>query len=412
MAAPKVIFQRGYTAITPQTAQETIAARVTALPVESRPLEHCIGAILRQDVYAERDNPPFDRVCMDGIAINSVVFDRGVRRFTIEATQAAGVPALTLATADNAVEVMTGAMLPRGTDSIIPLEEYDLAGSVVTLKPNATGARFRNVQLRGSDSEPGVPMLTSGTRLEAPEVAVVASAGLATVKVSREPKFMVISTGNELVEPGRPIEEHQVRRSNAYAVVAALRRRGFEHVGNDHIPDDENTLQARLERHLSTSDVLILSGGVSKGKFDLVPKVLKSVGVEEVFHQVAQRPGMPMWFGMGPGGQAVFGLPGNPVSTLVCLIRYVVPAMSVAMGARRVLPQPLPLAAPVKFHRAVAYFLPVSIQHDEHGHAGAVPRPPNGPGDFLALTKADGFVELPPRSESFPAGFVTSFYRW
>lgn len=385
---------------------------MTALPAESRPLERCIGAVLRQDVYAERDNPPFDRVCMDGIAINSAVLDRGVRRFTVEATQAAGAPAVTLAGADNAVEVMTGAMLPGGTDCIIPLEEYDLTDNIVSLKPNASGARFRNVQRRGSDSEPGVPMLTAGIRLGAPEIAVVASAGLATVEVSREPRFMVISTGDELVEPGQPIEEHQVRRSNAYAVVAALRRRGFERVANDHISDDEQTLHERLALHLSANDVLILSGGVSKGKFDLVPKVLKSLGVEEVFYQVAQRPGMPMWFGMAPGGRAVFGLPGNPVSTLVCLIRYVVPAMATAMGARRVVPEPLPLAAPVKFHRAVAYFLPVSVTYDARGHAGAVPRPPNGPGDFLALTKADGFVELPPRSESFPEGFVTSFYRW
>jgi len=349
---------------------------------------------------------------MDGIAINSAVFDRGIRRFTIEATQAAGAPALALAGAENAVEVMTGAMLPRGTDCIIPLEEYDVADNVVALKANASGSPFRNVQRRGADSEPGVPMLTAGTRLGAPEIAVVASAGLATVKVSREPRFMVISTGDELVEPGRPIEEHQVRRSNAYAVIAALRGRGFEQVANDHIVDDEKTLHEKLALHLSSSDVLILSGGVSKGKFDLVPKVLKGLGVTEVFYQVAQRPGMPMWFGMAPGGQAVFGLPGNPVSTLVCLIRYVVPAMAVAMGAPRLLPEPLPLAVPVKFHRAVAYFLPVSVRYNELGHAGAVPRPPNGPGDFLALTKADGFVELPPRSESFPEGFVASFYRW
>jgi len=385
---------------------------VTALPVEPRPLEHCIGAILRQDVYAERDNPPFDRVCMDGIAIQSSMLERGLRRFEIEATQAAGVPALTLSRAENAVEVMTGAMLPRGTDCIIPLEEYDLAGNVVSLKDNASGAPFRNVQRRGSDSEPGVPMLTAGTRLGAPEIAVVASAGLATVQVSREPRFMVISTGDELVDPGHPIEEHQVRRSNAYAVVAALRRRGFDRVANDHIPDDEDTLHERLRQHLSTSDVLILSGGVSKGKFDLVPKVLKKLGVAEVFYQVAQRPGMPMWFGMAPGGQAVFGLPGNPVSTLICLIRYVVPAMSVAMGAAPMPPEPLALATPVKFHRSLAYFLPVSVYYDDQGHAAAVPRPTNGPGDFLALTKADGFVELPPGTQEFPKGFVAGFYRW
>jgi len=339
---------------------------VTPLQVESRPLEQCIGAILRQDVYAERDNPPFDRVCMDGIAIQSSMLERGARRFEIEATQAAGAPALTLSRAENAVEVMTGAMLPRGTDCIIPLEEYDLAGNVVSLKENASGAPFRNVQRRGSDSEPGVPMLTAGTRLGAPEIAVV----------------------------------------------AALRRRGFDRVANDHLPDDEDTLYERLAQHLSTSDVLILSGGVSKGKFDLVPKILKSLGVAEVFYQVAQRPGMPMWFGTAPGGQAVFGLPGNPVSTLVCLIRYVVPAMAVAMGGARTLPEPLALATPVKFHRAMAYFLPVSIRYDDQGHAAAVPRPPNGPGDFLALTKADGFVELPPGTQEFPKGFIASFYRW
>jgi molybdopterin molybdotransferase len=307
---------------------------------------------------------------------------------------------------------MTGAMLPRGTDCVIPMEEYELADNIVSLKTGVVGPPHRNVQRRGSDSQPGVPMLTVGTLLGPPEIAVVASAGLASVQVSRQPRFMVISTGDELVEPGRPIEEHQVRRSNAYAVVAALRKRGFEQVGNDHILDDERRLRDRLALHLSERDVLILSGGVSKGKFDLVPKVLKSLGVDEVFYQVAQRPGMPMWFGVAPEGQAVFGLPGNPVSTLVCLIRYVVPAMASAMSARRVPPEPIALASPVKFHRSVAYFLPVSVRHDDLGHAAAVPQPPNGPGDFLALTASDGFVELPPRSEAFPQGFVASFYRW
>src|SRR4029077_19841682 len=146
------------------------------------------------------------------------------------------------------------------------------------------------------------------------------------------------------------------------------------HVLNDHILDDEKMLQERLGRHLSQHDALILSGGVSKGKFDLVPKVLKSLRVEEVFYQVAQRPGMPLWFGVGPGGQAVFGLPGNPVSTLVCLIRYVVPAMSAAMGARSRAPELVALAAPVKLNKTMAYFLPVSVQYDDLGHAVAAPR--------------------------------------
>ena len=393
-------------------AEEAIDSRVAPLPAESRPLEDCIGQVLRQDVYAERDNPPFDRVCMDGIAVDSTALAGGLRRFTIEATLAAGSPAIALSRAENAIEVMTGAMLPKGTDCIVPMEEYELAGDIVSLKPDIVGTPYRNVQRRGEDSHPGVPMLRAGTVLGAPEIAVVASAGLANVQVGRQPKFMVVSTGDELIEPGRPIEEHQVRRSNAYALVAALRRRGFEKVNNDHILDNERMLQDRLARHLSERDVLILSGGVSKGRFDLVPHALKNLGVEEVFYQVAQRPGMPMWFGIGPGGQAVFGLPGNPVATLVCLIRYVVPAMVAAMGARRAAAELIALAAPVKLNRTMVYFLPVRVQYDDRGHAVAVPRPPNGPGDFLALTEADGFVELPPQQEPYPEGFVARFYRW
>jgi molybdopterin molybdotransferase len=393
-------------------AQEAIEARVAHMPAESRPLQQCIGQTLRQDIYAERDNPPFDRVCMDGIAISSDALKAGVHSYRIEATQAAGAPPLTLSTRDNAIEVMTGAMMPRGTDCVIPLEEYDLADGRAALREAGRAEPYRNVQRRGSDSQPGVPMLRAGIRLGAPEIAVAASAGLARVSVSRQPAFMVISTGDELVEPGEPIAEHQVRRSNAYAVVASLRGHGFEKVGNDHILDDEAQLHERLTRHLHEQDVLILSGGVSKGKFDLVPKVLKSLAVEEVFYQVAQRPGMPMWFGIGPSGQAVFGLPGNPVSTLICLIRYVVPAMTAAMGAPRTAPEPVALAEGGKFGRAVVYFLPVTVRHDDLGHVAAWPRLPNGSGDFLALAGTDGFVELPARNEAFPAGFVASLYRW
>ena len=400
--------------ITPRMAQSAIEAQLTLLPIERRPLEECVGQTLREDVYAERDNPPFDRVCMDGIAISSSSLARGLRRYPIEGMQSAGAPPIELLNVENAVEVMTGAVMPRGTDCVIPMEEYDLADGVVSLKDRAHGAAFRNVQRRGEDSQPGVPMLRTGTRLGSPEIAVVASAGLATVGVSRQPTFMVVSTGDELIEPGEPIADHQVRRSNAYAIVAALRARDFEQIANDHIVDNEDTLSTRLAQHLAQRDVLILSGGVSKGKFDLVPKVLKNLGVREVFYQVAQRPGMPMWFGVGPQGQFVFGLPGNPVATLVCLIRYVVPAAIMAMGTRQVPQEHIALASPVKQGRPMTYFLPVSVAINETATLTAIPRPPNGPGDFLALTGADGFIELPPQPqpEGFPTGFVAPFYRW
>jgi len=171
-------------------------------------------------------------------------------------------------------------------------------------------------------------------------------------------------------------------------------------------------LRERLSLHLTTHEVVVLSGGVSMGKFDLVPKALMQLGVHEVFHNVAQRPGRPMWFGIGPQGQSVFGLPGNPVSTLVCLIRYVIPAIAEAMGTKRAAPERLALATPVTFKHALAYFLPVIIEHDEWGRPWANPRPPNGSGDFLSLAGTDGFVELPPGPNTYPKGFVANVYRW
>jgi molybdopterin molybdotransferase len=297
-------------------AQSAIAAEWPLLPSERLPLEECIGRTLRENVYAERENPP------------------------------------------------------------------------------------------------GIPMLVPGTHLGAVEIAVVASAGLASVAVSRQPSFIVISTGDELVEPGQPIADHQVRRSNAYAIAAALRGRRFKQIDHDHILDDEQLLTERLAQHLAQKNVLILSGGVSKGRFDFVPKVLKSLGVREVFYQVSQRPGMPMWFGVGPAGQVVFGLPGNPVATLVCLMRHVVPAAFRAMGAKQAPQEQIALASEVDRGRRMTYFLPVSVELDDEHHPVAVPRPPNGPGDFLALTRADGFLELPPTSTGFPKGFVATLYRW
>jgi molybdopterin molybdotransferase len=349
---------------------------------------------------------------MDGIAIASAAFARGVRRFRIQATQPAGAPALILAAPDDALEVMTGAIMPGGTDCVIPLEEYDLADGVAALAADARSTPWRNVQRRGEDSRPGVPMLKAGTRLGAPEIAVAASAGLARVRVSRQPRLMVVSTGDELVEPGEPIAAHQVRRSNAYAMVAALREHGLMHVANAHLPDDEKSLREGLGRHLAGHDVLILSGGVSKGKLDLVPKVLKELGVQEVFHQVAQRPGMPMWFGTAAHGRIVFGLPGNPVSTLLCLTRYVLPALGAAMGAPPTRPEPIGLAATFGPARSTTYLLPVTVRHDELGRARAEPRPPNGSGDFLALAGTQGFVELPPSTVAFPEGFIANLYRW
>jgi molybdopterin molybdotransferase len=398
--------------ISPAEADALIGEQLTCLPIESLPLVQCTGAVLRENVYAERDQPPFDRVAMDGIAVASSVIAKGQRRLQIQAMQAAGDLPLTLASDHQAIEIMTGAVLPAGCDAIVPVEQLDLQDGHALLKDQVKVMPGQNVHRRGSDTAQGTLLLSAGMHLGPPEIAVAAGAGMPRIRVSAQPTIIVVSTGNELVEPGDPIEAHQVRRSNAYGIVTALRQRGFQRIADDHLPDDLDALRRRLRVHLDTHDVLILSGGVSMGKLDLVPRALADLGVREVFHKISQRPGKPMWFGIGPTGTAVFALPGNPVSTLVCLARYVVPGLYAAMGETPRPQEKIAIAAPVEVKVALTSFMPVRLQNDEWGRNWAHPCPTNGSGDFAALTGTDGFVELPPGPNNYAKGFVTRLYRW
>jgi molybdopterin molybdotransferase len=398
--------------LSPSEADELIAQHLTCLPIESLPLAQCAGAVLRENIYAERDQPPFDRVTMDGIALDSGGVRAGIRRLRIQAMQAAGDPPLTLAKRDHCIEVMTGTALPAGCDAVVPVESITLREGEAGLAPDLSVEPDQNIHRRGSDTRQGNLLLAAGTRLGPPEVAIAAGAGMARIRVSSQPMLAVISTGNELIEPGEPILPHQVRRSNAYAIAAALRLHGFQRVADDHLADDAAELRRRLKFHLETHDVLVLSGGVSMGKRDLVPQVLAELGVRCVFHKVAQRPGKPLWFGIAGSGAAVLGLPGNPDSTAVCVSRYVLPALAASLGQTPSRPERMALGAPVTVDPPLTIFLPIRIQNDDWGRSWAMPAPTNGSGDFTALAGTDGFVELPPGPNTYPKGFVTRMHRW
>jgi molybdopterin molybdotransferase len=398
--------------LNPAQADELIGQHLTCLPIESLPLAQCAGAVLRENIYAERDAPPFDRVAMDGIAVDSNSVQQGNRRLRIQATQAAGDPPLSLATPTGCIEVMTGAVVPNGCDCVIPVEQITVRSSQAELSPDVPADPGQNIHRRGSDTRQGALLLSTGERLGAPEIAIAASAGMARIRVSSQPMLAVISTGNELIEPGEPILPHQVRRSNAYAIVAALRRHGFQRVADDHLLDDVAELRHRLKFHLETHDVLVLSGGVSMGKLDFVPRVLDELGVQTVFHKVAQRPGKPMWFGVASSGATVFALPGNPVSTCVCLARYVLPALFTAMGQDPAPAEKMALGGEVVNSTTLTFYMPIRVEVDDWGRAWAMPRPTNGSGDFTSLAGTDGFVELPPGPNTYPKGFVTRLHRW
>jgi molybdopterin molybdotransferase len=294
----------------------------------------------------------------------------------------------------------------------VQVERLSSADGYVEIEADVAAPAWDNVHRRASDRTQGALLLATGNLLHAPEIAVAASAGMARVRVSSQPAIVVISTGNELVEPGDPIAPHQIRRSNSYAVAAALRQRGFQRVADDHLPDDESVLRERLRIHLNTHEVLVLSGGVSMGRFDLIPKVMEQIGVRCVLHSIAQRPGRPMWFGTSQQGRAVFALPGNPVSTLVCLVRYVVPALYAAMGLPARGCERIALGAPISWKQRLTGFVPVRVSHDEWARPWATPCFTNGSGDFASLALTDGFIELPPGPADFTKGYVAKLYRW
>ena len=397
--------------LSPAQADELIGQHLPCLPIESLPLAQCAGAVLRENIYAERDQPPFDRVGMDGIALDSDSVRAGTRRLRIQASQAAGEPPLSLEDPAACIEVATGAVVPAGCDSVVPVEHLSVHSREAELASAIDVEPWQNVQRRGSDIRQGTLLLSTGIRLRAPEIALAAAAGMARIRVSSQPMLAVISTGSELVEPGEPILPHQIRRSNAYAITAALRRHGFQRVADDHLIDAADELKSRLKFHLETHDVLVLSGGLSVGRKDFVAQVLSELGVRVIVHDVSQRPGKPMWFGVAGSGATVFALPGNPVSTLVCLVRYVLPSLFAAMGQVLEPPEKMALGTAVSVTLPLTLYVPIRIEVDDWGRAWAVPKL-LGTGDFTALGGTDGFVELPPGPQSFPKGFVTRLHRW
>ena len=382
-----------------------------AFDAETVPLDAAVGRVLRQRVVAERDQPPFDRVMMDGIAIRYDEFAEGTREFAIQSTQHAGDPVQSLA-AGHAIEIMTGASLPQGADCIVPVERITVTDCSAAIESDYQAEARQFIHPRGSDHAAGTELLRSGTLIAAADIAVIASAGLPKVEVSRRPSIRVISTGNELVPAGAAIEDHQVRMSNGPAVIAMLKEHGYDDCKHDHLVDQLDVLRERIAKHLDEADVLVLSGGVSMGKADFIPQVLEELGVEVIFHRISQRPGRPMWFGVGKQNQAVFALPGNPVSTLVCCRQYVIPALEGASGAAPRRPEFATLSQDVTFRPPLTCFLPTKLVSNAAGTVLALPVHTNTSGDFASLTGTDGYLELALEQTVFTTGTTVPLHRW
>jgi len=391
-------------------AEALIARHTPSLGVETVTLEAAIGRILRSPVFAERDHPAFDRVMMDGIGVRWS--EALPEYFTLAGSQMAGMARASLPGAETCLEVTTGAIVPEGCDCIIPVEQTRRDGELYGLMEGYRPARGQFIHGQGSDCRSGTQVLDAGVRLGPPEVAQLAANGAARVQVAARPSIAILATGDELVGVDAPLGEGQIRRSNDIAIAAALRGHGLDRVALSHVVDDLAATADRLAALLAEHEVVIISGGVSVGQRDYVPEALSRLGVRRVFHRIAQRPGKPMWFGVGPDGQLVFALPGNPVSSLVCAVRYVRPALLSAMGLKPDPPDYVCLGSDVQTSPTLTCFVPVQVRQDETGRSMAHPTVSPTSGDFSSLVHAHGVVQLSAGESQVLAGAVAPLYRW
>ncbi len=391
-------------------AEALIAEHMPAFASERVPLQRAAGRILRQAVLAERDQPPFDRVMMDGIAIRwRETLPAAFKRVGV---QLAGAPIAVLDDTDACIEVTTGAVLPRGCDCVIPVEQTRCGGERYHLREGVAPQRDQFIHCRGNDCVAGAKVLDPGARIGPTAMALLAANGVAQVEVAKVPSIAIIATGDELATVDAVLEEGQIRRSNDFALASALQAHGFDRATSHHVGDDAQRTRELLARLLDENDVLLLSGGVSMGQRDLVPAALEALGVRRVFHRIAQRPGKPMWFGIAPGGRAVFALPGNPVSSLVCAIRYARPALLRAMGLSAALPERVTLAADAETNPALTCFIPVHVHQDASRLWVAQAVESRNSGDFTSLAGTDGVVEVPPGQSVARAGAAVVLHRW
>ena len=389
-------------------AQEMILNNALDFGNEWIHFEDCNGRVLAEDLTADRDMPPFNRVTMDGIACHFEAIQKGIRSFLIKGVQAAGDLPIEQNHLEACIEIMTGAALPESANCVIPYEQLSISNGVATLKNDVHVQKGQNIHVKGKDKKAGDVLVQRNQYITPSVINTLAAIGKTSVLVKKKPKVIIISTGDELVAINQLPNPTQIRRSSNYALWAGLKEWGIE-AAMQHLPDDVEQITKALNHCLNEYDVVLLTGGVSMGKFDYVPQVLEDQGVQKLFHKVQQKPGKPFWFGLSEKRTAVFAFPGNPVSTFLCFHRYFVPWLracwSIPNQEKRAI-----LDVDYTFLNPMTHFLLVKLLLNEKGELRAIPSGGNGSGDFSSLLEADAFVELPSETDRFYKGDVVKIW--
>lgn len=393
--------------VTVEEAERIILEQTKDYGTESIYFENALGRVLAEDIYADRDLPPYNRVTMDGIAINYAAIENGIRSFKIVATQAAGEVPFEINHPSECIEIMTGAALPSTTDTVIRYEDLKTENGTATLTTDNI-TKGQSIHAKGTDIKQNAVAITANQFITPSHINTIGSVGKTNLLVKKLPKVVIISSGDELVEVNETPNAFQIRKSNNYTIKAVLQQYNIE-ADMLHIPDDAAITKQQIEKCLQQYDVIILCGGISMGKFDYVPAALEELSVKKLFHKVQQRPGKPFWFGQHDNGVLVFAFPGNPVSTFMCLHRYFLPWLEKSLGINKPNVYAV-LDEDFVFNPPLQYFLQVKLRINEKGCLMAKPIAGNGSGDFANLVDTDAFMELPLERNDFKRGEVFSVW--
>lgn len=368
---------------------------------EEVPFYKANNRILSEEIIADRDFPPFDRVTMDGIGIAFDNLGAGQKDFIIDGLQAAGSPQMELTDSSKCLEVMTGAILPNGIDTIVPYEDVKIINGIATINIHP-GFKGKNVHKQATDKREKAVLIKQGDKLGPAEIGILATVGKKMVNVEKLPRVAIVSSGDELVEVEQNPKIHQIRKSNIWSLRADLEKKGIS-PEMFHLIDTKENIKSKISTILKNFDVVMMSGGVSKGKLDFIPDILEELKVEKVFHRVKQRPGKPFWFGVYENKVHFFAFPGNPVSTFSNFHRYFIPWFNKSINSES---QPLfriKLAEPFDFDKPLTYFLQVKIIQTKDGPQ-AKPMVGKGSGDLANLLATDGFLVIPEQVNHCPVG--------
>lgn len=369
-----------------------------------------LGRVLAEEVKADRDFPPFPRSTRDGYAVRAADVAKVPSKLRVLGQIKAGGTFAGTVQAGQAVEIMTGAAVPAGADSVVMVEYTAAAGDQVEVQRAVSAGE--NVVAAGAEARAGEALFGSGTRIGSAQIAMMAAVGKANLKVYRKPRVAVLSTGDELVDVSESPEPHQIRNSNSYSLCAQVIQAGGEPFQLSVAPDEEGELTTLIHAGLDAADLLVLSGGVSMGKFDLVEMVLNKLGARFFFTGALIQPGRPVVFGEIKKGARVvpfFGLPGNPVSVMTTFDLFVRPLLDALSGAqpRRTPAVSARLKKSLKTKTGLTRFLPAILEGGLYDPAVEIV-PWQGSGDLLAASRANCYLVAPPDRESLPEGEIVT----